>query len=946
MEFLTANLLWVILAVVILFVVVFTICKSFVNVKSNEVATIEHKYFGREMADGRTVALKGEVGVRAAILGPGLHFIIPFVQKAKKHPYTVIEKNEIGIVEAITGKPIPKGQFMANSVECNTFQDGEAFLKNGGQKGPQLAIIPPGEHRINPYLFKVRTEKAIVIEDNQIGLVESIDGKPIEQGHVMATPVECSLFQDAESFLANGGQKGLQVDFLPPGVYRINTQIFHISVENIIEIGKDEVGLVESIDGMPVKQGHVMAEPVECNLFQNGRDFLANGGQKGPQIDVLTPGYYRINTYLFNVSVRKNTVIKKDEVGLVKAIDGLPIPIGRIMAEPVECNLFQNGRDFLANGGQKGPQIDVLTPGVYRINPYLFEVAIEKMVHVPSGKIAMVTAMDGAKIEDGRILGKKVEGHANFEKGAEFIKNGGEKGRQIQHLMPGNYRINTYMFHVSDPVTWVTIDADHVGVVTTLEGEPITDTSKIAAREIPMDVHSNFQDAAAFLAAGGEKGLQIPVLRAGSYAINPWFARVEQENMVNVAIGECAVVTCYVGEDYKPVEGSKESKDQNKVNAKLVPNGYKGIWKEPLGPGKHALNPKTCGWNIVPTIQVVLSWDNAKADPNGSNYHYDEDLKTIILRTADAFDVSMDVQVMFHIPMDKAPAVVADLGSMKEMISQVLEPAVSSHFRNAAQTVNALELYTKRAQLANAAKEEISQVLERYHIESRDVMITDVLLPEEIIAPVKAAAIAVQDEKRYKSEQQAQAARKNLEFSKKEADMQEKLVESQREIEISDNKAKAAVKKAEGEKQAGILAAEGEARTVEIKADAAAHKVTTEGEAEASITKLKGEAEAVAIKAKGEAQAAAYKLSQEALGDDYARLQIIEAIAKNGLKIIPENILIGGGADGGSIINQFLGIEMIEKLTGKPFNRENIGGPNKPEEKEPHTPEVAEQEQE
>lgn len=873
MEFLTANLLWVILAVVILFVVVFTICKSFVNVKSNEVATIEHKYFGREMADGRTVALKGEVGVRAAILGPGLHFIIPFVQKAKKHPYTVIEKNEIGIVEAITGKPIPKGQFMANSVECNTFQDGEAFLKNGGQKGPQLAIIPPGEHRINPYLFKVRTEKAIVIEDNQIGLIESIDGKPIEQGHVMATPVECSLFQDAESFLANGGQKGLQVDFLPPGVYRINTQIFHISVENIIEIGKDEVGLVESIDGMPVKQGHVMAEPVECNLFQNGRDFLANGGQKGPQIDVLTPG-------------------------------------------------------------------------VYRINPYLFEVAIEKMVHVPSGKIAMVTAMDGAKIEDGRILGKKVEGHANFEKGAEFIKNGGEKGRQIQHLMPGNYRINTYMFHVSDPVTWVTIDADHVGVVTTLEGEPITDTSKIAAREIPMDVHSNFQDAAAFLAAGGEKGLQIPVLRAGSYAINPWFARVEQENMVNVAIGECAVVTCYVGEDYKPVEGSKESKDQNKVNAKLVPNGYKGIWKEPLGPGKHALNPKTCGWNIVPTIQVVLSWDNAKADPNGSNYHYDEDLKTIILRTADAFDVSMDVQVMFHIPMDKAPAVVADLGSMKEMISQVLEPAVSSHFRNAAQTVNALELYTKRAQLANAAKEEISQVLERYHIESRDVMITDVLLPEEIIAPVKAAAIAVQDEKRYKSEQQAQAARKNLEFSKKEADMQEKLVESQREIEISDNKAKAAVKKAEGEKQAGILAAEGEARTVEIKADAAAHKVTTEGEAEASITKLKGEAEAVAIKAKGEAQAAAYKLSQEALGDDYARLQIIEAIAKNGLKIIPENILIGGGADGGSIINQFLGIEMIEKLTGKPFNRENIGGPNKPEEKEPHTPEVAEQEQE
>ena len=137
----------------------------------------------------------------------------------------------------------------------------------------------------------------------------------------------------------------------------------------------------------------------------------------------------------------------------------------------------------------------------------------------------------------------------------------------------------------------------------------------------------------------------------------------------------------------------------------------------------------------------------------------------------------------------------------------------------------------------------------------------------------------------------------------------EALVESQRGIEISDNNAQAAVKKAEGEKKAGILAAEGRAKTVEIEADAQAHKVKTEGEAEAGITKLKGEAEGVAIRAKGEAQAAAYKLSQEALGPDYARLQIIEAIAKNNLKIIP----------GGSIINQFLGIEMIEKLTGKPF---------------------------
>ena len=842
------NLVWMVPAAAFVIVLIF---KSFVNVGAKQLAVIERKFIGKEMADGRTIALRGEVGIQARVLGPGLHFLWPFIDKAKKYPITTIQENQIGVVEAFTGVPIPKGHFLATSVECDSYQDGEAFLKNGGQKGIQIAILPPGEYRINPILFNVDKESITVIDENQVGVVEAFDGKPMKHGHVVASPVDCNLFQDGEAFLDNGGEKGPQVDFLPPGMYRINPKLFSVQREKI-------------------------------------------------------------------------TVIPKDKIGLVKAIDGKPIPVGRYMAEPVDCNLFQDGRAFLTNGGQKGPQMDYLTPGSYRINTSLFEVDIVDIVHVPSGKIVMVTAMDGAKIEDGRILGKKIDGHSNFEKGAEFIKNGGEKGRQLQHLMPGKYRINRYMFHVSEPVDWITIDADHIGVVTTLEGLPISDTGKIAACEISLDKHSNFQDAAAFLAAGGEKGLQIPVLRAGSYAINPWFADVKQEEMVNVAIGECAVVTSYVGEEYKSGEatvqegGTDKVSADSKVNAKLVPNGYKGIWKEPLGPGKHALNPKTCGWNIVPTIQVVLSWNNATVKSEElSNYQYDKDLKTIVLRTADAFDVSMDVQVMFHIPMDKASAVVADLGSMQEMISQVLEPAVSSHFRNAAQTVNALELYTKRAELAEAAKTEISSVLERYHIESRDVMITDVVLPEAIIAPVKAAAVAVQEKKQYESEQQAQSARKALEFAKKEADMQEALVQSQREIEISDNNAQAEVKKAEGQKKAKILTAEADAETIRIGADAKAHQVTTEGEAQAKIIELQGVAEGKAIEAKGTAQAEAYKKSQQAFGKDYAAYMIAKEFSEGHVKIIPDVIFGGGGEGAGSLVDKFFATAMLEKVTGK-----------------------------
>jgi len=755
---------WWVIVVAIL--VIWVITKSFVNVKSTQIAIIERKYFGKEMQEGRTVALKGEVGIQAEIMGPGLHFLIPFIQKAMKANYIKIEEYQIGIVEAITGKPIPSGKILADDVECNLFQDGEAFLKNGGQKGKQIQILPPGEYRINTHLFKVEIKKAIVIES--------------------------------------------------------------------------------------------------------------------------------------------------DEVGIVDAIAGEPIPPGKIMAKAVECDLFQDGKTFLSNGGQKGPQLQVLTPGTYRINTYLFNVEVSDAIDVSEGKIRLVTARDGEPLDEGHILAKKTEGHDNFEKAEVFIANGGQRGQQIDCLMPGRYRINTRMFDISEEIDWVEIDNEEIGVVTTLEGKPLTDNASIAAEEIPLEKHSNFQNAWAFIEANGQKGLQIPVLRAGKYAINPWFATVDKEKITTVPIGMCAVVTSYVGDnyDFDADPAGMKSQSQGKVNAKLVPNGFKGIWKNPLGPGKHALNPQTCKWDILPTTQVVLSWANTTnlAKNQKVEKAIDENLSTITLRTADAFDAKMDVQVMFHIPMEQASAVVADLGSMADLISQVLEPAVSSHFRNAAQTVKALELYTNRAKLADAAKEEISKVLERYHIESRDVMITDVVLPQELTKPVQTASVAVQEKHMYENQKEAQEARKDFEHAQKEAEMQDKLVESARSIEISKNQAQAAIEQATGEREKKILLSEGESQYTINLADANAHK-----------TKVEGDAEATVILRKGQSQAEAYRLSQLALGDDYARLQIIEAIAKNGLSIIPNNIIVGG-EKGGGLIENFMGIKMIETLTGKPFN--------------------------
>ena len=167
-----------------------------------------------------------------------------------------------------------------------------------------------------------------------------------------------------------------------------------------------------------------------------------------------------------------------------------------------------------------------LPPGKYRINTALFKVENHPVTIIPGGTVGLVSAMDGARIPDGRLLANKVEGHSNFEKGDTFMSAGGEKGRQIDVLMPGTYRINTALFEVSAPVAWTNVGPDEVGIVIVQEGKPILDPTKIAADEIDLGLHNNFQNPSAFLAAGGQKGLQIPVLRSrGNYAINPWFAQ-------------------------------------------------------------------------------------------------------------------------------------------------------------------------------------------------------------------------------------------------------------------------------------------------------------------------------------------------------------------------------------------------------------------------------------
>src|SRR5262245_11835444 len=331
------TILPVAIVVFVLFVAVLIVVRRiFVNVGAREIAIKERRYLGRRMPPGRVVATEGEVGIQADVLKPGLHFIkYPFEKVVRKVPLIEIGSDELGVIEAVDGDPLPPGRIFAPDRAQNAhnnFQDPIAFLKQGGVKGIQMRTLPPGLWPIHPYLFRVSIASATVVPQGKVGVVTSADGAPLDPGRLLGKFIAGHHnFQDAEQFVAGGGQKGPQVDILTPGTYRILTEstllesqqdvkpgLFGVRLYDATVINENLVAMVEALDGAPLKPRDYVAEPVEGHdNFRDAHDFINRGGQRGAQKDILLPGTYYINPLLFKVIPETAKEVKPGEVAVV-----------------------------------------------------------------------------------------------------------------------------------------------------------------------------------------------------------------------------------------------------------------------------------------------------------------------------------------------------------------------------------------------------------------------------------------------------------------------------------------------------------------------------------------------------------------------------------------------------------------------------------------------------
>lgn len=576
---------------------------------------------------------------------------------------------------------------------------------------------------------------------------------------------------------------------------------------------------------------------------------------------------------------------------------------------------------LIALSGEAGYQPHVLRGGLHWLMPWQFKVHRTPLVTIPQGRIGYVFARDGRPLAPTQTLGCNVTA-SNYEDVSDFLRNGGQRGPQRKVLREGTYAINLAQFVVitADDVYFMPLDnsedalfakmstiiaehegftpvviegaTDMIGIVTIHDGAALSGT-EIIAPVVGNDpagadtYHNNYQDPEKFLLAGGRRGRQLQVLVEGTYFLNRLFATVEMVPKLVVEVGNVGVVVSYTGEIGRDLSG------EDYKHGELVQRGQRGVWSEPLLPGKYAFNTYAGKVIPVPTTNFILKWIR-----NQSGQHkFDENLSEVSLITKDAFEPSLPLSVVVHIDYKKAPLVIQRFGDVKRLVEQTLDPMVSAYFKNVGQTRTLIQLLQDRATIQKVSGQEMKEKFQHYNLELEEVLIGtpassagDTRI-ENILTQLRTRQIAVEQIETYARQETAAMKERELREAEAKARQQQALTESEIAITIQSNQGKAEYQKALQ-------------KAAEIRALAEA-----EGEKAARI----GIGQAIAV----EEQVRAYG------GPQYQLTQMVmqrfaEAIQESRVDVVPKIVIGGGNGDSkggnGGIMEALLTMLLSEKL--------------------------------
>jgi regulator of protease activity HflC (stomatin/prohibitin superfamily) len=169
---------------------------------------------------------------------------------------------EIAILIKKTGEDLHSGQIIAQKPE---------------QKGIQLEVLPEGRYFKNPYTWGWKINRITDIPAGKLGIVTRLFGKDLPPSQI----------------IAGEGTKGILAEVLRPGKYRLNPYAFRVQMFDAITIRPGKVGVLTSLVGEDVLNNELSED------YSN--TFLVTDGMKGVLPNVIDPGSYYLNPFMFNV---------------------------------------------------------------------------------------------------------------------------------------------------------------------------------------------------------------------------------------------------------------------------------------------------------------------------------------------------------------------------------------------------------------------------------------------------------------------------------------------------------------------------------------------------------------------------------------------------------------------------------------------------------------------
>jgi uncharacterized membrane protein YqiK len=341
---------WALVAYALVALVLGTWLAGVRYIPHDRVGIVEKLWSGKgPLREGRVIALEGEAGYQATLLRGGLHvFFFPWQYRIHREPLVSIPEGKIGYVYSRDGRSLPPTQTLGRVVECTNFQDAEAFLKGGGQRGRQRAILREGVYAINLALFVVVAE-------------ELVYAGPANSGKDVYSRWRIEL-------ATLGG-------FAPVVIGKVR----HQNKDADDPHADDEIGVVTVHDGPPIESGEIIAPEVrpapgkrDHDYFQDPEALLGLGGRRGKQLQVLTDGTFFINRWFATVERMPKTLIPIGYVGVVVSYFG-------VKGEDLTGEQFRYGEQVEA--GHRGVWRKPLPPGKYPLNPFALKVELVPTVN-------------------------------------------------------------------------------------------------------------------------------------------------------------------------------------------------------------------------------------------------------------------------------------------------------------------------------------------------------------------------------------------------------------------------------------------------------------------------------------------------------------------------------------------------------------------------------------